>query len=933
MRYFGLLTLSLTLWQAAIAPTVAAQTVPTTRDTISLRFDWPAGLTAIVARSDMRITARDDFADTTGGSSRYRMTVSEHPDGRLIDFSQFEILDLDDFRSGYQPAMTFAKVRDGLVPSFIASPAGGLVGLADYPALRSTADQLLAPHLDSLPDLPIGGAALVGRLLSEDVYTARIADEWAATVQLWAGEAFEVGATYGFETQERPPIVADTVVTHQNDLGVTARTPCHPRDADTSCVALWMTSSPTPEAMAALTSRITKAMNADSLAAARVDSLAIRNEILVVAEPDGLIPHQIEITRHTYTRARDGTGAPEANTHASVLRLAYVYGVPGTATAGVPLDSAVAVFLQNRVEQSVPLFRNAVSAEPSNPHGYAWLGEALRRTGDLEGAVTNARRALELAPCHAFAHTVLASAYNPQYKAHEAAHADSVWSHLTEAIECDPDDGNAWLSLLFEAVQRGETQWEGSAARALVETGFLADPTLAYTRSALRALPGNAVFLTAGDLDTYPAIALQVAEGVRPDVAVVNLSMLNLPWYARTLRDRHGVALALDDAGLDAFSPIPNPDGQPLTLADTIIRSWRTAAANGSLGRPLAMAITAGDTTRFPGPGRFASGGFYYLVHPADGMRMVNPGFVGRGLDSLGIDQLQGRGVSSQDRSPVRVAMTAPPLTMAGYAGVIYANAVEPAALWTLSPEDHTRMANVVTGFEAIAHQWRPPFYDDLIATYSRLWIGLSATAADPLMAADYAGQAIRLRTDLGDARHLFGVALLRNGQGQDAVDHLYGAYDDPKPLASLIALAESLRMSNDPQGAALWSDSAVTSITPQKMSDEAFAWSTWYVGLFPEQSGDNAIRQPIPIIDPDHKTALAHFGRAIDFAILGQRATADASFAQATTLGDAQVVQCIVQNRIGAALGNLELTPDVRAWLIARQTSLDQADCVVSAP
>jgi tetratricopeptide (TPR) repeat protein len=367
-----------------------------------------------------------------------------------------------------------------------------------------------------------------------------------------------------------------------------------------------------------------------------------------------------------------------------------IASLPGcTRVKEATLERGVDLFLANNLEEAVKILEASVALMPGDPGPHAWYAECLRRLGRHDDAADQAYKALRLDSGHAFAHTVLADVFNPQYSTWPRADADSTWFHLREAVKNDPADGNAWSSLWVFSMRRGEQHMERRAAEKMIDSGFLTKPLLEYNRWQMSYLPENAIVLTNGDMDTYPAVALQHKEGLRPDVLVVNLSLLNLGWYARMLADRHSIPMPVEPGELESLHAYRDEEGGLVTPAMQIVQGWVEMQPGGGLGQPLCAAVTVADPEGISGEcERMVFCGPYFEITASTVESKTDLDRLAKSLEGLSPADFEGPFVSAGDRSPVRRAATDRIATNVTAAMLRYAIALAGSGRWTEAAEE-----------------------------------------------------------------------------------------------------------------------------------------------------------------------------------------------------------------------------------------------------
>jgi hypothetical protein len=123
---------------------------------------------------------------------------------------------------------------------------------------------------------------------------------------------------------------------------------------------------------------------------------------------------------------------------------------------------------------------------------------------------------------------------------------------LERAAALDPTYMDPWHALAVEYLLQGDRENADVALRRLLNGRAVEDEVMDFCYNMIASMDTSAILITNGDNDTFPAWILTRIIRFRPDVNIVNRSLLNVESYTSSIV-KEGVPAFITQGGLDSL--------------------------------------------------------------------------------------------------------------------------------------------------------------------------------------------------------------------------------------------------------------------------------------------------------------------------------------------------------------------------------------------
>ena len=176
----------------------------------------------------------------------------------------------------------------------------------------------------------------------------------------------------------------------------------------------------------------------------------------------------------------------------------------------------------------------------------------------------------------------------------------SAFTELGKAYQKDPDRTELIGPMLGRAILDSNQPAMERWSKAMRTRGGLSPGLTDAAVDLLQSIDANGVVFTNGDMDTYPAVAVQLVDNVRSDVLVVDQRLLADAGYRQQVWASAEASGTAPGPGPEYARALSNSSARPIFLALSLDPTW-FSALNGQLyASGLAFRISASPVANVP---------------------------------------------------------------------------------------------------------------------------------------------------------------------------------------------------------------------------------------------------------------------------------------------------------------------------------------------
>lgn len=238
-------------------------------------------------------------------------------------------------------------------------------------------------------------------------------------------------------------------------------------------------------------------------------------------------------------------------------------------------------------DEQVKAWEQVVTKEPQNTPAWFEFYKALRYSGRTfpHGDTTNRRIYREkIQKMILQMEQINPNSFEYHYiQWWDGGNEKSRFPHLEKAYQLRPNDPHIYSDLVAYYELMCDHDKVAYFMRKWGESQLMPPTYLEYHYNLLLSLEPNAILISGGDNDTYPVWMLQYVYNVRPDVLLLNVSLMSAPEYRQKMLTKYKLLKNPDYFSNEHFEKTPY-----MKWANELLQ----ALAQNQAGRPFYTAIT-----------------------------------------------------------------------------------------------------------------------------------------------------------------------------------------------------------------------------------------------------------------------------------------------------------------------------------------------------